>query len=334
MVELGELSKQEREQISHEEPKQENLIITLSKIFLKNPSSIKRMRVMDPDENLFVRPPRQYDVPPFRKGMKYCSSNEKYLRPRWWCNPREPEVIATANELGAYELPDRKFAEAAYWFVKTKMWYEIYPFDSAAVTLRRGSGMCNQLVNVFVALCRSAGIKVRYKQFDMRFREIEQEIFTDVDPAMKQLSEAAGGVVPEAEAEVYIDGEWEPAYLAQTAAMMGVHGWPITEFGESCIGLYFDALPESIKRFESTSLKLGLSLKLMHWLAPASIERMNTRMMRIQLLGLKEIEEAGGIQAYNEMAKKRRELFSADEILNQQLLKHYDRYDKLVVKKK
>lgn len=334
MTQLGERTEQGREQTSHEGPKQENLIITLSKIFLKNPASIKRMRVMDPDEKRFVRPPRQYDVPPFRKDMKYCTSNDKYLRPRWWCNPREPEIVAMANELGAYELPDREFAEAAYWFVKTKMWYEMYPFDSAASTLRRGSGMCYQLVNVFVALCRAAGIKVRYKKFDMRFRGIEQEFMIDVDPAMKQLWEAAGGVIPEAEAEACIDGKWETAYLGQTAAITGVSGWPISEFGESSIGLYFDALPGSIKRFESTPLKLGLSLKHTNWLAPASTERMNARMMEIQLLGLKEIEEAGGIKAYNTMAKRKRELYSAEEIIDQQLHKHHDIYDKIVVKKK
>ena len=325
---------QQREQVSQNEVKLENLIITLSKIFLKNPSSIKRMRVMNPDEERFVHPPRQYELPPVHKGMQYCTSNEKYLRPQYWCNPRESEVVAMANKLGSYELSDYEFAKAAYWFVKTKMRYAILPFDSVGATLKRGSGMCYHLINTFVALCRSAGIKARYKQYQMRFRGIEQEIFTDVDPAMKALWEAAGGVVAEAEAEVCISGEWETAYLAQTAALTGASGWPITEFGESSLGLYFNALPGSIKRFEATSLRFGLSLKLMNWLAPASMERMNVRMAEVQLLGQREIDETGGIQAYNEIAKRKRELYSADEILNQQLLKYNDVYDKIVVKKK
>jgi hypothetical protein len=36
--------------------------------------------------------------------MKRCTSNEKYLRPTRWCNPREPIIVAMAHELGAYEL--------------------------------------------------------------------------------------------------------------------------------------------------------------------------------------------------------------------------------------
>jgi hypothetical protein len=321
---------------SQEVPEQSGLktLVSLTKILLRNPAAFRKLRVMGPDEERFVRPPRQYEVPPFRKDMQYCTSNEQYLRPTRWCNPREHEVVAMANELGAYELPDDEFAEAAYWFVKTKMRYEICPFDSAGATLKRGSGMCYHLINAFIVLCRAAGIKARYKQYQMRFRGIEQEFFTDVDPAMKALWEAAGGVVTEAEAEARINGKWETAYLAQIATTTGATGWPITEFGESSLGLYFDALPGSIKRFEGISLMFGVSLKLMNWLAPASTERMNVRIAEAQLLGQREIEEAGGIRAYNEMAKRKRELYSADEILNQQLLKHYDKYNKIVVKKK
>jgi hypothetical protein len=30
-------------------------------------------------------------------------------------------VVALAHELGTYELSDQEFAEAAYWWMKTKM---------------------------------------------------------------------------------------------------------------------------------------------------------------------------------------------------------------------
>jgi hypothetical protein len=67
---------------------------------------------MDPDEERYLRPPREYEIPPFHESMKYCTSNEPYLRSTRYCNPREPEVIATANELGAYELSEYAFADA------------------------------------------------------------------------------------------------------------------------------------------------------------------------------------------------------------------------------
>ncbi|MGZ4934912.1 MAG: hypothetical protein ACXV49_10515, partial [Halobacteriota archaeon] len=64
--------------------------------------------------------------------------------------------------------------------------------------------------------------------------------------------------------------------------------------------------------------------------APATMERLNARMSRVQQLGLQEIEHAGGLQEYNKAAKKRREVYSADELLTEAALKHYD---KIMVKK-
>jgi len=73
-----------------------------------------------------------------------------------------------------------------------------------------------------------------------------------------------------------------------------------------------------------------LSLKLTNMLAPATMERLNNIMAMLQKMGSQEIEDAGGIEAYNTAAKRRRELFSADELLDQVALKHYD---KIIVKK-
>ena len=151
---------------SQELPKQSRL--TFATTMLKNPGALKKFRVMDPDEERYVRPPREYEIPPFREGMRYCTSNEKYLRPTRWCNPREPEVIAMANELGAYELSDYEFADAAFWFVKTNLVAEMLPLDSVSATLKRGTGTCYHLISVWIALCRAAGIKARYKTFMMK----------------------------------------------------------------------------------------------------------------------------------------------------------------------
>ncbi|MGZ4910448.1 MAG: hypothetical protein ACXVI1_06880 [Halobacteriota archaeon] len=109
---------------------------------LTNPGTFRRLWTMVRDEKRYVRPPRAYAIPPFRKDMKYCSSNEKYLRPTRWCDPREPEVIALENELGAYELPDYEFADAAYWFIRTKLLAEMLPLNSVGETLQRGTRTC------------------------------------------------------------------------------------------------------------------------------------------------------------------------------------------------
>jgi hypothetical protein len=309
---------------------QENMSILLPKMLLKNPFMLKRMRRMDPDEERYVAPPRSYELPEYRKGMKYSTANEPYLRQTRWCNHREPEVVALAHELGAYELSNREYAEAAYWWMKTNMWYEMSGFDGPGGTLRRGSGACLHFNNTYIALCRCAGIKARFKGYTMRFRPIEREVFADVDAEMASVWDAAGGEIPEAETEVCIDGTWVTAYLPQTALLTAATGWPIAEFGESSLGMYFEALPGSIERYESISFGSGMAMKLLSKIAPATLERLNVRMSRIQKVGLQELDDAGGIQEYNRIAKRKQELLSPDEILDQATLKHYD---KIIIKK-
>ena len=134
--------------------------------------------------------------------------------------------------------------------------------------------MCFHFINTYIALCRCAGIKCRYKGYQMKLLEMEREVFTDVDPGFASVWDAAGSTIGEAEAELYIDGTWITAYLAQTVALTAATGWPICEFGESSLGTYFEAIPGSINRFESIPLGLGLSLKISNLLAPATMERM------------------------------------------------------------
>jgi Transglutaminase-like superfamily len=319
-----------QEEAPQQVPKQKDIGLEMVKMLVKNPSMLKKLRRMGPDEERFVAPPRQYDLPEYRKGMKCVISKEPLVRPTRWCNPREPLIVALAHELGAFELPDREFAEAAYWWMKTKMWYTATGFDGPSATIRRGSGMCFHFINTYIALCRCVGIKARYKAYQMKFRELEREVFTDVDPGFAGAFDAAGGTIGEAEAELFIDGAWNTAYLAQTVALTSATGWPVCEFGESSLGTYFDAIPGSIYRYESIPLGLGLSLKLSNILAPATMERLNVRMIKIQKIGLQEVEEAGGMQEYNKAAKRRREVYSADQLLDQAALKHYD---KIIVKK-
>jgi hypothetical protein len=328
MTQVSEITEQKN--TSQEVPEQSGLLLTLAKIIIKNPSVITKLRVMGPDEERYVRPQRQYEIPPFRDDMRYSTSNEQYLRPTRWCNSSEPTVVAMANELGAYELPHVEFAEAAYWFIKTKMAFEICPFDSAGATLRRGTGSCFHLINVFVALCRAAGIKARYKNYKMRVRGIEQDVLA-ADQTMQELFNAMGGVIAEGEGEVCVNGKWTVAYVAQNAAASAAPGWPITKFGEDSIGLYFDALPGTVQRFESLPLRLGLSTKIMKWLVPATMERANVTVHKALAIGWEEIEAAGGIEAYDQKARRKRELFSPEDLLSAQALKHSD---KIKIKRK
>ncbi len=273
------------------------------KRLLENPGALKRMRVMGPDEERYVRPPREYDLPEYRHGMRSRRSNEKYLRPTRWCNPREPLVIAMANELGAYELSDYEFAEAAYWFVKTKFTVEFVPFNSVSETLERGTGTCYHLNSVWIALCRAAGIKARYKSFNMM---LPPSIAPDsVSERGRETAEMFNRGTPEAEGEICIDGKWEVGHVSMRPEYLARGYLPITRFGEDAIGLTFPLAPGAkIKRFEGLSWTLGIqSQVLMPLLIKAAMERASIAVLRALSKGSKIIEEAGGLEAYDREAR-------------------------------
>jgi hypothetical protein len=56
---------------------------------------------------------------------------------------------------------------------------------------------------------------------------------------MGVMMSMSGGVLPETEREVPIDGEWTPAYIPQNVLLTAPSGQPICDFGESCFGLYY-----------------------------------------------------------------------------------------------
>ena len=304
MTQVSEIA--EQVYTSQELPKQSMLGqgLTLAQMLLRDPGALKKFMVMGPNEERYVRPPREYELPPFRESMKHCTSNEPYLRPTRWCNPREPKIIAMANELGAYELSDYEFAEAAYWFVKTKLIAEMVPLNSVSATLERGTGTCYHLISVWIALCRAAGIKARYKTFMMKLPDaMFIEGMTEQEMILEEIFNSSD--TPEGEGEVYIDGKWVVAHVGMRPELYALVGLPITKFGEDAIGLTFTLVPGTIKRFESIPLWLGIALKAGTWLAPATTERLSLSIVTRTLQGGKVIEEAGGIEAYDQMVRER-----------------------------
>ena len=287
-------------------------ITRLPAIISKVPSTVKTMRRMGPDEKRYLPPPRAYELPEYREGMQYCTSKEKYLRPRRLTNPRDHNVVALANELGAYELSDREYAEAAFWWVKTNLWWELGKWRGVGNVLAVGRGNCWNFNNVLVALCRCAGIKCRFKAFKMEMWQSAAEELQEYDQG---LTLGSGKPLPEAEPEIFIDGTWEPAYVAQNSRMSAAAGFPVCELGESGAGLYFDVVPGSTQFLETVPLQMAYAPTLMGIFIPATVERINVAVMEAQENGRKDIEKVGGLEAYNRIARKRRASFSPDEIM-------------------
>ncbi|MCD6147356.1 MAG: transglutaminase family protein [Thermoplasmata archaeon] len=279
--------------------------ISLSKTLLLNLRDLKKVRNMGAGEEKYVRPPRRYELPEYREGMKYCKSNEKYLRPTLYCNPRAPEVIALANELGAYEKSDYEFAESAFEFVKRNMTLEILPMDGVENTIRRGTGTCFHQISVFIALCRAAGIKARYKMFAMNMIKAWYDTTIKVDPLVKKWYDSMGYFMIEGEGEAYVDGKWVVAHVGPTSERQAASGVPITKFGEDSLGNWFFALPGTIMRMESIPYGLGGATRLLKKIAPGSMERVNASILRQIEAGKKLIEEAGGEEAYDAKVRKK-----------------------------
>ncbi|MDD1720860.1 MAG: transglutaminase family protein [Euryarchaeota archaeon] len=285
------------------EPKRKPIIGTafvLTKMILLHPKAFMAYRRMRPGEQRYVRPPREYEIPPFRNDMQYCNSKEKYLRPTRYCNPREHAVVAMANELGAYELSNYEFADAAYWFVKDNIHFEMCALDSAGTILRRGTGSCFHYINLFVALCRAAGIKARYKIFAINYDRARPQ---PVDPLWDGMYAAIGSLAAEAEAEVCIDGSWLVGHPAVSAELQAAKDVPVTKLGEDQIGVIFDAIPGTIKRSESIPLGFGWGAKMFFTLMPGSPERLSVNYLNAAARGRQIIEEVGGREAYDRKAR-------------------------------
>jgi len=302
---------------SQEAPKPTGLAIgPVIRKMLANPGALKKMRTMDPDEERYVRPPREYDLPEYRQGMQYCKSNEKYLRPTRYCNPREPLVIAMAHELGAYELSDYEFAEAAFWFVKTKFVAEFLALNSVSDSLRRGTGTCMHMNSVWVALCRAAGIKARYKSFNMLLPDEFTSLASSIGENEAMTANMFNRGMPEIEGEICIDGTWEVGHVAMRPEYLACGYLPIPRFGEDAIGLTFPLAPgATIKRYESIPLWMWFVVKAMMAFIPASMERANLVVLKALLTGSQVIEEAGGLEAYDRAARSKSESLPVDEIV-------------------
>ncbi len=273
------------------------------KSFLKDPAAVKRFLVMNPGEERYIRPPRSYELPLFHESMQYCASDEKYLRPTPFCNPRESQVIAMANQLGAYEKTDYEFAEAALAFVKYNMTLELRPLNNVTTTLQRGTGQCWHLINVFVAVCRAAGIKVRFYSFKSVLREEQRDFILGLDPFFGKLYEVMNfSALPEA----CINGKWMDADVVSSPEMQAAQGLPITKLGEGSIGLWVEPISGPTTRFESMPPWINRGFKMLKWFAPALMERINVSTQKQYALGRKIIEDAGGIEAYDRKAREER----------------------------
>jgi hypothetical protein len=281
-------------------------LFSLAKVALLNLGMLRSMREQAA-ATPYVRPTRAYTIPIYKKGMKSCDSEEKYLRPTLFCNCRAPEIIAMAHELGAYKKSEYEFAEAAFEFVKRKIILEMIPLDDVVPVLKRGTGTCIHEISLFIALCRAAGIKARYKFYALTMLEQWLQPAMDRAPLMKKWYDAMGFFMMHGEGEVYIDGEWIPADVGPTPERQASSGIPITKLGEDSIGIWLFPIPGTVISRESIPLGLGLpSSVLMKRVVPTQIAGINVGILEQIEHGKQVIKETGGEEKYDAMARRKR----------------------------
>jgi len=280
--------------------------LSLTKTLFFNLGELKKLRNMPPGSERYHRPRREYELPDYKKNMKVFDSNEKYLRPTLYCNHREPEVVALAHKLGAFKKSDREYAEAAFNLVKEQTTLEIIPINRVGATFNRGTGTCFHLITAFIALCRAAGIKARYKIFAMNMIQAWYDSVVEADPLVKKWYDSMGYFMLEGEGEAFIDGKWRVAHVGPKAERQAAAGIPITKFGEDSIGNWFFAIPGTIMKMESIPYGFSGSTRLLKKIAPGSMERVNISILKQIEKGRKIIENAGGIKEYDKKARKQK----------------------------
>lgn len=279
-------------------------IQSVAMLLLTSAGDVMTLRRTDATEAHYERPPRRYELPPYEEGLPVNYSDEPFLRPTPYCDSRAPEVIALANRLGAFRVSDRAFAEAAFTFAKEHFTLEIAPIDGIAETLRRGTGTCFQLITVFIALCRAAGIPSRYKIFSTMMIDAWREVTIDADPLVQKWYDSLGYFLLEGEGEAYVDGEWLVAHVGPTSERQAAAGIPLSRLGEDAIGSWFIARPGSIMRLESLPRGLVIGSRILHMLSPGSMERINVSVQAQIAEGFQVIADAGGREAYDRQARQ------------------------------
>jgi len=276
--------------------------LILIKMLITNLSLIRKLSQIPSTGKQYIRPPRRYDLPKFDKDMRYCDANEKYLRPTLYCNSHAPEIIALAHELGAYKKSDREFAKAAFEFAKRKITLEMMSLDGVEYTIRRGAGTCLHEITVFVALCRAAGIKARYKLYSLTMIQAWEDTMI-VDPMVKKFQDAMGYFMIHGEGEVFLDGKWVVCDVGPTPERQASTKTPISRFGEDSIGMWLNAVPGTIMFTESLPYGLNIMMRFVQKIAPMTIDKVNKNILDEINRG-KEILKEKGEENYDKEIRK------------------------------
>ena len=85
----------------------------------------------------------------------------RYLTPSPLIESSNPKIRQLAKEIGVDKENAWDHVEAIYDWVRNKIKYEKGPIKGAMAGLKDGTGDCEELSSLFIAICRAAGIPAR-----------------------------------------------------------------------------------------------------------------------------------------------------------------------------
>ncbi|KAA0013412.1 MAG: transglutaminase family protein [Thermoplasmata archaeon] len=276
----------------------------LIKMIVKHPVYIMRSNQMahknPPPPNT---PP--YKIPDYEPDMPYCKSNERYLRPTHLCNSHAKEIIAMANELGAYQVDDWEYANNVFTFVKENIKLAFVGLDREVDTLRRGSGTCIHQLSLFAALCRAGGLKARYKLYSLALVEPLYRNMVEVSPIMKGWYDALGSFMLHGTAEVYVNGRWhtaDPTFTPEYEAAMGL---PLAKLGDDPLGIWNYPVEGTTMLLEGLPYGVGIAWNfLVNFLGKGERIKIDKSMEEARKRGRQILQEIGK-EEYDAMKREK-----------------------------
>ena len=217
-------------------------------ISLRYPRLVLNANRACPDGPFTLKPKKlPYEIPKFKKEMKYCKSTERFLRPTHLCNPHDRDIIAMANKLGAFIKSDWDYAKGVFDFVNENIRIDFSAIKSDTETLHAGHGTCVDKMSLFIALCRCAGIPSRYILYSPQIVQEGYDIYISADPLIKKWYDSIGFFAIHGSSEVKIDGKWIPSEVSvDPISTVGV-GVPIIHFGENIENKYLKVIGNTMR---------------------------------------------------------------------------------------
>ena len=112
-------------------------------------------------ERVLTRPPTDTDQYHFADHHRMDRKLAAYLQPSPYIESENSEIIALSREVGASESAAWNRVETIYDWVRQKVRYEDMPLKGALKALHDGTGDCDELSALFIAICRAGKIPAR-----------------------------------------------------------------------------------------------------------------------------------------------------------------------------